>query len=245
MAGSEYELVGGRSKDDPTGVEKLSPYREQVSTEEDKWPVWAQFTLAMTALLFGGLLMVGLPVLSASYLGKVSGDAGGVHVWAPMIATLLGLTTMTVAGIFLFMTFRIDRGVRLRTIRLAERAIDEYLTKELRENASVAKARISSKAKEAEEDINRIVVGLEAMIEKTVKSQVTPQLLQPILEELPKTDAYGQLVIEMVRRFASETEPREARSFVRALIKALRAVLAQMPRSEADSGWWHRFWRRG
>ena len=35
-----------------------------------------------------------------------------MNIWAPMLAVLIGLTTVTISGIFLFMTFRIDRGTK-------------------------------------------------------------------------------------------------------------------------------------
>ena len=76
--------------------------------------------MVVFALALLGALLVGLPVLSAVMLGGAAGTEPR-EIWTPMIAVLVGLTTVTVSGIFLFMTFRIDRGTRRTAKRTAQK----------------------------------------------------------------------------------------------------------------------------
>ena len=139
-------------------VEVLTSAEVEMETD-DKWPLWAQFTLAMTILLLACLLMVGLPLLSAHYIGGIACDGEGAcgtiasEVLLSMVATLLGLTTLTISGIFLFMTFRIDRGVKLKTESVAKGETAKFIDKNLKEKFN---EKFNEKFKDSEEKFNNL-----------------------------------------------------------------------------------------
>ena len=240
-------------------------------SDADRWPVWAQVTLALSALVLGGVLMIGMPLLLAGYLGKVTGDASGLHVWGPMIATLLGLTTMTVAGIFLFMTFRIDRGVRLRATEVSREVarevarkaacirVDEFLAGNdiqarldtLLENAKEAVADLGESLESKEATSESLVDGLRTRVDDTdldaVIREVVDALLPPdrVDEKLDKwldANARRALAAEALRSAIATMEPEEAREFVRALIDAIQDLARSLDMG-TDDGFWHRTFR--
>ena len=57
-------------------------------------------------------LLVGVPLWNVNRLNTWTGGATGIEVWGPLLAILISVTSMSVSGIFVFMSFRIDRGVR-------------------------------------------------------------------------------------------------------------------------------------
>ena len=135
MSESEKSMNDGNGNGHQIVREEAQLEEAKNEREKDKpWPFLAQFTLAMTALLLAGLLMVGLPVLSVEYFAGNAGDMAGPEFLTIMVTTLVGLTTMTVAGIFLFMTLRIDRGVRhevrWRTHKIATDEVNKLLNME-------------------------------------------------------------------------------------------------------------------
>ena len=91
-------------------------------------PWVARFILFVLILLLAAF-MIGLPVWSVQRYGATT----EIDLWGPVLATLLGLTTMTVSGIFMFMTFRIDRGTKLKAEwtakKTAEKAVREVIDK--------------------------------------------------------------------------------------------------------------------
>ena len=76
--------------------------------QQTRWPWWGQFLLAVIALSIACVLLIWLPM---EMVAKARNDTG--NAFTTFIAVLVGLTTMTISGMFLFMTFRIDRGARL------------------------------------------------------------------------------------------------------------------------------------
>ena len=95
------------------------------SNENAPLPPWAQVGMLLIALLLAAGLIV-LPVVGMAVLEDRYGlQPTGESVWGAMIAILLGLTTMTVSGIFVFMTFRIDRGARTEARKIAEKVVEQ------------------------------------------------------------------------------------------------------------------------
>lgn len=97
-----------------------------------RWPWWTQFLLALFGLLIGASLLIGLPIFGATI--KVNEGANVTSVFVPFIAVLIALTTVTISGIFLFMTLRIDRGVQQAAQSeakdIAIKEVKYYLTRE-------------------------------------------------------------------------------------------------------------------
>ena len=79
--------------------------------DRTRWPWFAQLLLALAVLLTAVILLIWIPMRTAPSL--VGGTPGGAtQDFSMMMVVFVGLTTMTISGIFLFMTFRIDHGTK-------------------------------------------------------------------------------------------------------------------------------------
>ena len=125
VADQSQNSTGGKSKK----TQKKSKARE-------KWPWGAQLFLTLAALLVLVGLIVFPPIYSATKMSVGSGSSDAVQVWTPMLSVLIALTTVTISGIFLFMTFRIDRGTR----RIARRQAKKQSKKSAKKAKRQAKA---------------------------------------------------------------------------------------------------------
>ena len=129
--------------------------------ENERLPWWARFVLYLSSLGLAAFMMV-LPVWSVQRYGATS----GVDLWGPVMATLVGLTTMTISGIFVFMTFRIDRGTKLTAQRTARRIATSTVGKVVREviGEKIAKAlkTIKKQLDEASGEMGEIKEGVTA-----------------------------------------------------------------------------------
>ena len=136
MAPTKDDDRTSRTKDDirqspPRGAREHRSARGTSRTKDDirQWPWKAQFAALLIVLALATFLIV-LPVLVVRVLDTEYAFSSETDIWAAMIAILLGLTTMTVSGVFVFMTFRIDRGARLEAretaTKEAKKAMKEY-----------------------------------------------------------------------------------------------------------------------
>lgn len=91
---------------------------------DNELPWGARFILFLVALALAASMIV-LPIWSVQQYGATSGS----DLWGPMLAMLIGLTTMTISGIFVFMTFRIDRGTKLTAQWTARRIAADTVEK--------------------------------------------------------------------------------------------------------------------
>ena len=103
---------------------------EQTKDSRGEWPWWAQFILAMFAMLLVALFLIGLPYAMTVAIDSQK-DLDASKVWTAMIPTLLGLTTMTISGIFVFMTFRIDRGARAEARKTADKIVTDTVERKI------------------------------------------------------------------------------------------------------------------
>ena len=129
--------------------------------ENERLPWWARFVLYLSSLGLAAFMMV-LPVWSVQRYGATS----GVDLWGPVMATLVGLTTMTISGIFVFMTFRIDRGTKLtaqRTARrIAESTVEEVFNKVIGKRIKEVRDKINAQLEEAVQEMRKIKEGVTA-----------------------------------------------------------------------------------
>ena len=92
--------------------------------------------------------MIVLPIWSVQKYGATSGS----DLWGPMLAMLIGLTTMTISGIFVFMTFRIDRGTKLTAhwtaSKVATDTVEELVKKVVGKKICKARKEIDGKLSE-------------------------------------------------------------------------------------------------
>ena len=123
-----------------------------------QWPWQAQFAALLFGLAIAAFLIV-LPVLVVRVLDTQYAFSSETDLWAAMIAILLGLTTMTVTGVFVFMTFRIDRGARLAAQRTAEKAMKNYVGDELKDGLKrqfdESRPKINRVYSEVQNDVSR------------------------------------------------------------------------------------------
>ena len=154
-----------------------------------QWPWQAQFAALLFALVVAAFLIV-LPVLVVRVLDTEYAFSSETDLWAAMIAILLGLTTMTVSGIFVFMTFRIDRGARLEAQKTAqkeatkamkqygERVVDKLgnLTKAVENHFGDSKQKIDDLYSSVKEDVSAVAEKTKEEVSKfadTVKTDVS------------------------------------------------------------------------
>ena len=153
---SRVRATGGSGKLDDHGMERAGgqrPAREMSEMAKGKrensessantpspvaasgeWPWWAQFFLALFAMVLGALFLIGLPYVMIAAFDRAE-NQGAVEAWTAMVPTLLGLTTMTISGIFVFMTFRIDRGARAEARTMAEKIAKKRVQEVFEERA--------------------------------------------------------------------------------------------------------------
>ena len=101
----------------------------------EDWPKWAKPTMALAAMILLGGAWIGAPFLITFHLMKQNA-AQGIVTFQPLTTVLVAMTTATIAGVFLFMTLRIDRGTRLKATSVAKNAVKgevERLENEARE----------------------------------------------------------------------------------------------------------------
>lgn len=91
----------------------------------DNWPNWAKPAFALAAVI----IWVGVPMVAAWSLAIHTDEAGRTTDYQPILVVLVGMTTATITGIFVFMSFRIDRGTRFeaqkQARKVAKSVIDE------------------------------------------------------------------------------------------------------------------------
>lgn len=107
-----------------------------------KWPWGAEFALALCAMVLVALFLIGLPYVVTIAVDGANGpeSPGAAKAWNAIVPSLLGLTTMTISGIFLFMTLRIDRGARAEARKIAEKEARkqlEYLRKKAKQEEEI------------------------------------------------------------------------------------------------------------
>lgn len=117
------------SNNSNAGNGQSTPTDSSPSTGSE-WPWWGQLILAMFALVLVALFLIGLPYAMTVAIEN-PGTLHAANVWTAMIPTLMGLTTMTISGIFVFMTFRIDRGARAEAQKTANKAVNEAVDKKI------------------------------------------------------------------------------------------------------------------
>ena len=109
----------------------------------EDWPKWSKPVFALSAMILLGGVWIGIPLLSAWKLGYDNAQAPVPMDYEPMMALLIAMTTVTITGIFVFMTFRIDRGTRLKAERVAKDKINELVEAELAKFAKTSEGKLN------------------------------------------------------------------------------------------------------
>ena len=163
----------------------------------DEWPKWAAPMLALAAMIFIGGLWVGLPVLSA--LKSIDAQASGVVDYTPMMSVFIAMTTVTITGIFLFMTLRIDRGTRLKAERVAKETMEQVVAKKMDEIAADEKKEMDKIVAEERKKIRELTQQMQTTMTRFVDRG------EETLEDT------GNKLLE---RFEAETKPDAIRKII-------------------------------
>ena len=173
----------------------------------DGWPGWTKPVFLFAVVV----VWVGAPMATIAGAGDSSTQSGGVFDYEPMMAVLIALTTATIAAIFLFMTFRIDRGTRFTAERHAKKAAEDFLR---------------LKTDELIREITRDQVDL----------RLTNKMLREELKAVLMVDANGQIVDEYVRQPIERLDAETVGQVVDRLSETIEA----WRRRDDRRGWWAR-----
>ncbi len=181
------------------------------NNDKNKWPNPIQLVLVVVTLLFSGFLFVVLPIVFVTMLNPpLLPNETNVDMWGTLIAVLLGLTTMTVTAIFLFMTFRIDREVKemtkLEAHKVAKKEVrrvvkDEVEAAVAEAEATVAKAEATVYEVKVIADVARIAVNDLKNGAETAKKDIKKYLVEFISKmTLQEKEEFMQALRDMIKR---------------------------------------------
>ena len=158
-----------------------------------------------------------------------------------MLVVLVGMTTATITGIFVFMTFRIDRGTKLKAEEIAGKAAKEKLTEDF--SAEIEKL---NKAEKAARDT---VCKVDKEIEKKLATETSPEKIrQKVAEHITKEElrehVKAMLMIEVnvqaiaasAKEQAKKLDP-ETISRISKLLKEAADAWARPSEGEDRTGW--------
>ena len=175
---------------------------------ENELPWWARFVLYLSSLGLAAFMMV-LPVWSVQRYGATS----GVDLWGPVMATLVGLTTMTISGIFVFMTFRIDRGTKLTAQwtakRIATATVTELVNKVIGDRIAETRTTIGKGLAKATEELGEVKKGVTAAKARIDDQFAAASAEMKAMEEKIATakqqvvERFGTLEAEVEKQFAN------------------------------------------
>ena len=174
----------------------------------DGWPNRAKpvFALAVAAI------WIGVPIVAAWSLSARAVQAGGVVDYQPLVAVLIALTTATITGIFVFMTFRIDRGTKTKAGEVARKT-----AKDVAEEA--ANKRLDKAVDEAKKAVMDAVSKCE--VEKAIKEK---------LDTVASPDKIEQKVAERIKGEKLREHVKSVLT-IDANVKAITAVAQEQAKS--------------
>ena len=121
----------------------------------EDWPKWSKPVFALSAMILLGGVWIGIPLLSALKFIEPNLQSEGQVNYQPMMAVLIAMSTATIAGIFVFMTFRIDRGTRLKAERVAKDKINEVVDTELAKFAKTSEEELDEFCRASRDELSK------------------------------------------------------------------------------------------
>ncbi len=203
------------------------------------------------AVIFAFALLVAVPLAGVYTLNLWAGATGGIDFWGPLLAIAISVTSMSVSGIFVFMSFRIDRGVKSEARETVRTLLQESMKTAFEEAGREAKDRFikARKWSDAEfEKVRKEISGMAGEIEKKHESMnerfeqldgtledIKSDVVTKKVELAKKIDAAGA---EIENRFKAEApNVTEAFAGVYELIRALRQQILELDlRGESGDG---------
>ena len=130
--------------------------------------------MVVTTLMLG--VLVGLPLLAVFMLNQSTGITSGFDFWGPVIAITVSVTSMSVSGIFVFMSFRIDRGVKSQTREEVRDLLSTTMKVAFSAAGKQAKKRFDAAKQMSDDKFEEITKEIEAIkveVAKTTESITT------------------------------------------------------------------------
>ena len=181
----------------------------------EDWPKWSKPVLALSAMILLGGVWIGVPLLSAWKLVENNAQATGFVDYRPMMAVLIAMTTATIAGIFLFMTFRIDRGTRLKAERVTKEKVDEVVALKFIEFDKDAKSKIENKLDE---------LTNSKAIEQAVQDRIPEETFRSYVQAVLLANANGRIVAEYAKERARAMDTKAAEALLGLLDDTVKHV---------------------
>ena len=179
----------------------------------DDWPLWAKPTMALAVTVLLGGAWIGVPFFVAWRLMEQSIELG-VMTYQPMTTVLVAMTTATIAGIFLFMTLRIDRGTRLKAESVAKKTVEKKADDLIDEIKEAVPTFLRKKFDEGAAPDN---------ISKEIEARLTEEVLRRHVEAVLMVDSNAQIVGEYAKQRADRLEPATVERLVRLMDETVKA----------------------
>ncbi len=136
-----------------------------------------------------------------------------------MIVVFVGLTTMTISGMFIFMTFRIDRGAKAEAREEAQKVVKTELVAEITKAKNEAKGKVKKAGDDAVEKVGEIrdheVIPKVIAAGKKVEGE-TDQMIEEARRRIGEADI-KKLVNERLDAFLEQADGWPRRLFLRFL----------------------------
>lgn len=198
------------------------------SSSDARKPTISGLTVVIVAVI-ALVLMIGLPLFGVFHLNRSMAVASGLDFWGPVIAIMVSVTSMSVSGIFVFMSFRIDRGVENTTRETVRKVLIKEMKKLFKDAGEDAKkyfktAKASSDRAFAtlQGEVRDMKKGVDAT-QKMIAEEVATTMTTIGNARESVTDEFEQAVKRMQQKCDEEAEKLDKYfSGVYDLITALR-----------------------
>lgn len=179
----------------------------------DDWPKWAKptFALAVAAMWIGG------PMVAAWNLAARTVQEGGVVDYQPILVVLVGMTTVTITGVFVFMTFRIDRGTKRKARGVAKKALKKIKRKakedlytmekktcetlsEMIEKSEQSNASLTAARESAIQNFNSTLAKITAESDRKIDEAIRERMDEGVTPERVREEISARITEEVLRR---------------------------------------------
>ena len=215
----------------------------------EEWPDWSKPAMALAAMVLLGGAWIGVPSVMAWHLMQESIEKG-VASYEPIVTVLVAMTTATIASIFLFMTFRIDRGTRLKAESVAKKAVKSEIKKarellqevedeadgflkRINENAGFHMSKVESEVAHIRGEVRETVGSflrerfdegtVPENIRKEIELRLTEDVVRKHVEAVLLVDANIQVIGEYARQRASDLDQATVERIVELMDEMVKA----------------------
>lgn len=208
----------------------------------DNWPPWAKLFFSLTV----AAIWIGAPMVVA----WSHGDGDGVVDYEPIMAVLIAMTTVTITGIFVFMTFRIDRSARDEARREAHETARDAI-ENLKGGIDEQAQQMIAAASKRVDDAVTAKLGqrtTSVAIGRGIKARITDAVLQECVKNALVLDANAKVITDYAKGTARNLDVKDAERIIHLLKKIVdswsRLVEKKRKREEKEKRRRRGFWRR-